>query len=397
MRWLIVEDALQDRKGHWYEYVRTFREGLLKLGDNVTILASQNAERFILNELDAKPVLPESIWHSLALQKSAWKRYLMIPKHAFKTLFSVRSQISEGSCYDIIFVPTVSVHHLLCWILLIKLRLIKNHTRLLLYFLSLPIKSSYNDQIHWSASPTSKLMKWLFLSLRKESASGQVILGVETIALKNAMESLLDMPFIYLPQPVELICAKESTKNNAPLFACYGAARHEKGSNLLQSAIALYLKRNPHTKVNFSIQWIDDFKDDHENHIIKLPSLLQDQRVEYITEYFKGNEYAERLSQTKILLLPYRTSSYKLRGSRVVIEAMINGIPVVTTEGTTLAKQAEHYGSAILCKDGDVESLVNAIHQMEQNYLKLINLAESRKLSARDHFSVKEFRRMLLS
>ena len=63
MRWLIVEDALQDRKGHWFEYVRTFRNGLLQLGDSATVLVSKNAESFILNELEAKAVLPESIWH----------------------------------------------------------------------------------------------------------------------------------------------------------------------------------------------------------------------------------------------------------------------------------------------------------------------------------------------
>ena len=397
MKWLIVEDALQDRKGHWYEYVRTFREGLLKLGDNVTILASQRAERFILNELDARPVLPESVWHSMALQKSAWKRYLKIPQHALKTLWSVRSQITNRSGYDIIFVPTVSVHHLLGWMLLIKLGLLKNHTRLLLYFLSLPIKSSSNDQIHWSASPTSKLMKWLFLSLRKESESGQVILGVETIALKNAMESLLDMPFIYLPQPVELFCAKDLTKKHAPLFACYGAARHEKGSDLLLNAIELYLTSNPNSQTRFAIQWIEDFQDDSGREVTKLPSLLKDQRVEFITEYFKDNAYEERLSQTDVLLLPYRLSSYKLRGSRVVIEAMINGIPVVTTEGSTLATQAEQYGAGILCRDGDTESLVNAIHHMEQNYCELKRVAEMREQSARDHFSVKEFRRMLIA
>ena len=33
MKWLIVEDALRDRKGHWLEYVSTFVRGLTALGD----------------------------------------------------------------------------------------------------------------------------------------------------------------------------------------------------------------------------------------------------------------------------------------------------------------------------------------------------------------------------
>jgi len=32
MRWLIVEDALRDRKGHWLEYVSTFVRDLQALG-----------------------------------------------------------------------------------------------------------------------------------------------------------------------------------------------------------------------------------------------------------------------------------------------------------------------------------------------------------------------------
>jgi hypothetical protein len=38
MKWLIVEDALRDRKGHWLEYVSTFVRGLKELGDEVVVL-----------------------------------------------------------------------------------------------------------------------------------------------------------------------------------------------------------------------------------------------------------------------------------------------------------------------------------------------------------------------
>ena len=35
MKWVIVEDALRDRRGHWLEYVSTFVRGLTALGDEV--------------------------------------------------------------------------------------------------------------------------------------------------------------------------------------------------------------------------------------------------------------------------------------------------------------------------------------------------------------------------
>jgi hypothetical protein len=49
MRWLIVEDALRDRKGHWFEYVETFARELRALGDQVTVLADRAAEPFSSN------------------------------------------------------------------------------------------------------------------------------------------------------------------------------------------------------------------------------------------------------------------------------------------------------------------------------------------------------------
>jgi hypothetical protein len=67
MKWLIVEDALRDRTGHWLEYVSTFVRGLTALGgDEVQVLCDRKAEGFILEQTGARPVLPESIWHRMS-------------------------------------------------------------------------------------------------------------------------------------------------------------------------------------------------------------------------------------------------------------------------------------------------------------------------------------------
>ena len=71
MRWLIAEDALRDRKGHWFEYIRSIRDGLVRLGDEVTVLADHQADSFIIEQLDARPVLPPSIWHRMMVPDSS--------------------------------------------------------------------------------------------------------------------------------------------------------------------------------------------------------------------------------------------------------------------------------------------------------------------------------------
>jgi hypothetical protein len=58
MRWLIVEDALPDRKGHWFEYVETFARELRALGNQVKVLADRAAEPFLVEQLQVQPVLP---------------------------------------------------------------------------------------------------------------------------------------------------------------------------------------------------------------------------------------------------------------------------------------------------------------------------------------------------
>jgi hypothetical protein len=45
-------------------------------------------------------------------------------------------------------------------------------------------------------------MAWLFAQLRGEVESGKVVLGVETHAMRRALEGLIRMPVVDLPHPV---------------------------------------------------------------------------------------------------------------------------------------------------------------------------------------------------
>ena len=58
MRWLIVEDALRDRKGHWFEYLGTFDRELRVLGDDVVILADRSAEPFLVENCKCSRCFP---------------------------------------------------------------------------------------------------------------------------------------------------------------------------------------------------------------------------------------------------------------------------------------------------------------------------------------------------
>jgi len=406
MNWLIVEDALRDRKGHWFEYIQTFRNGLLRIGDKVDLLVDHAADPFIVRALDAQPVLPESIWHRMGAAAGPLTRLARIPLHALATYRSIRRFLETKNSrewtdsfpdYDIIFVPTILPHHLLGWFFLLKGILRKWKGRFVFFFLSTPVRrDSTSRAAIFDPSPAARLLKWLIWFLGNDVRKGRVVLAVETFQLRDVLSEASGVPFVYLPQPVELYATRCERRPQEVCFGCYGAARHEKGSDVLQLAVLRFLSANPEVRVRFVIQWITDFRDDSGTLVEKNAALLADKRVEFVSEYFQPGEYEARLATTDILLLPYRVKSYGLRGSRVAIDAMVNGIPVVITRDIASATLVAQFGSALECDDGSVESLsdeiVNAINALLDLKAKaLLRMPESRK-----HFSVRAFKMMLV-
>lgn len=194
------------------------------------------------------------------------------------------------------------------------------------------------------------------------------------------------------------------------VFGCYGAARWEKGSDIFQEAMWLILRKAENLKLEklksfvpehsllddlrFAIQWVEDFTDDNGN-LVKLDLWLKNHpQVEVIGRYFQGDEYDKQLERTDVMVLPYR-SPYRLRVSRVVIEAMMHGIPVIATRGTTLFDQAHEYGAAVGCEEGSAEGLAQAMLEVAEGFEKMRVSAMERATTAAKKFSVNYFRELL--
>jgi glycosyltransferase involved in cell wall biosynthesis len=119
-------------------------------------------------------------------------------------------------------------------------------------------------------------------------------------------------------------------------------------------------------------------------------------KVEVIDEYFVGDRYQEQLSKTDVLLLPYG-KDYRLRVSRVVIEALAQGKPFVVGSGTTLEDQGREFGASVAFDNKSVDSLVQALQAAVANFAQLDQRARHQAPAAREHFSVATFRNILLS
>ncbi len=400
MNWFIFEDSLTDRAGHWFEYLFDFQKELQGLGDEVLFFVPQNASSEVLQKFKSKPALPQSIFRKLSEPTPVWRRYGRIPWHGLQTYSAVTRHLVQKESGGIIFVPTAIVHHLLGWYGLVKFRLNRKSTRILLFFPGLPIASK---GVEWvlEGSPTARLMRLLLLGMAKEIKAGKVVLGVETEAMRRAGERVFGLPFTYFPHPVRPITESLARNRKSPdggdiLIGSYGPGRYEKGSDLLVAAIEVYLRRYPASRAKFVLQWVDNFKLPNGK-VACLPELIKNHpRVTVISRIFGDGEYEQWLAKTDALALPYRQSSYGLRVSRVVIEALVNGLPAVVTQGTTLAQQSKDFGAAVECQDGDVESVVLALRQIEENIIQLQTQAKEKAPLAIRHFSVQHFRELLV-
>jgi glycosyltransferase involved in cell wall biosynthesis len=305
---------------------------------------------------------------------------------------------------DLIFVPTVLVHHLAGWVPLIKWKLRDFPGRILLFFPNAPVYLDQDGNARIPSDPTAKLFLFCIRALRNEVAGGKVVLGAETEPMTKALTEATGVPFTYLPHPVELSAEHPpatrnplpATPDNPIVFGCYGAARHEKGSDILQRAIALALAKRPDMPARFVFQWMEDFADE-EGRVVRLdPEVAAHPKVQVIRKHFSEGGYERQLAATDVMLLPYR-SPYRLRVSRVVIEGMILGIPLVVTRGTTLWDQASRYGCAKACDEDSAESVAEAILALLDEYEEASRRAKDCRIEALRHFSVAEFRRRLVS
>ena len=394
LNWLIVEDALRDRHGHWLEFVMCFKKGLSELGDAVRIFGPCNAAEDVIEETGLEPALPESLWRGRG-EKSVGSVVQVLSRLAWGVAYAkaILRAARSSPRPDVVFVPTVGIPHLLVWVVLLKTKLRSFPGVIVLYFMSTPVRCSPDTGRVEIVGIGGRIFFAVLALLSSESTQARLVLAAETDALSHALQALSGSRFRTIPQPVtpfwEVAKTKSLHRTSSVLFACFGPARYDKGSDLLLLAAGNAVAKRK--DVALVIQWLGPFSDPHGN-IINLPQdLLNNRQVTIIDHLFAPGEYCEWLRKTDVMVLPYR-SEYLLRGSRVVVEAMVHGIPTIVSAGTTLHQQAEKFGVAVPCDLNSADKLEEAIIQAADRWQELRNRAVSARMRAQESFSVARFR-----
>ena len=267
------------------------------------------------------------------------------------------------------------------------------------------------------------------------SVSIRDIRGQNSDAL-DAGRSALDSkaPATSYPQP--------ATSTKPLLVVAPGLARYEKGSDIFQEAIKLILSnkvasdkwqvasaqnqsaeglsepvtnyslpataamptsvpRDPFfvpvvgRPLKFVFQWPEDFDLPDGRRCAPDHDLLKDERVKFSKDLLTGEAYWDFLQQADVIVLPYRSESYRARVSRVAIEAAMLGKPMVYTKGTWISEVVEMVGAGVAIAEEIPQSLAEAIQMAIGDLDMLQSEAECGVERVRKFYSVSSFHHLL--
>jgi len=204
------------------------------------------------------------------------------------------------------------------------------------------------------------------------------------------------------------------------LVVAPGLARYEKGSDIFMKAIRLVLQKaeelkleklksldagrwtldsyascSPLPALRFVLQWPEDFDLPDGRRCGPDPDLLKDERVKFSKDLLTGEAYWDFLQQADVIVLPYRSESYRARVSRVAIEAAMLGKPMVYTKGTWISEVVAMGGSGVAIAEETPQSLAEAIQMAIGDLDTLQSEAEGGVARVRKFYSVSSFHHLL--
>ena len=382
-RLLVVEEALKDFVGHWYEYVRSVADLNRADGAEVSIVAHAAATPALLAELGAHPLFERTVWDG-DYRRGGWlERKLGLPRHNWLVFAAMRRFVRDHGPFDCLFAPTVVLHHIFGWRLLFALERRRIGRMVLL------VRNNVAEYRPGSPTPhfgfSARLFGWGLRSLAGHIAAGKVVFATDSARLAEEYRQLCGIAPVVFPSPrVAAPVASSSARDPAVplLFSCLGPARFEKGIDVLQAAIAVYLADSTNPPARFAIQWPAPIEDGEGRPYPPDAVLAASGKVDFVTEPLTSEAYDALLAATGCMVLPYRRSSYFARISGVAVEAVTAGIPVIATADTWTSELVATDGAGIAVPDGDVPALAAALAEIARDYPRHHQAARNRQAQA---------------
>ena len=382
-RLLVVEEALKDFVGHWYEYVRAVADLNRAAGVEVTVVAHAAATPALHDELGAHPLFERTVWDG-DYRRGGWlERKLGLLRHNALVLMRMRGFVRRHGPFDCLFAPTVAMHHIFGWRLLLALERGRIGRMVLLVRNNVATYHPGSPTPHFGFS--ARLFGWGLRSLAGHIAAGRVVFATDSARLAEEYRQLCGIAPVVFPSPrVAALSAGPSARDPAAplLFSCLGPARFEKGIDVLQAAIARYLADPASPPARFAIQWPTPIEDAAGQPYPPDAALAASGKVDFVTQPLDSEAYDALLAATDCMVLPYRRSSYFARISGVAVEAVTAGIPVIATADTWTSELVAADGAGIAVPDGDAPALARAMADLARDHARYREMAVARHQQA---------------
>lgn len=400
MRFLISEEGVKNNAGHWAPYSQSIVEGLAEIGVDSVVAGHVEAASAVRAAMPFAPVFRYSRWDGNYEHRPWIERKGLVALHNRRLYRDMAAFLERSEPFDVVFCGNILVYHSFAWQMLARRFLGKKFQRLILMMVQ--PAGSYDEAKGCYRFPLrSKALAWS-LSRTVLAGKGRVSLAVETPAAQSEFAQLTGRPVRLLHHPVEApACAlapKQGEQEKKVIrLVCPGFARFEKGSDVLLEAIRL-LEGNPKANnLRFVLQWKKgvSFSGARGELISADGNLAQNGTVDYLDQELHGEAYWQFLADADLIVLPYRRDPYTTRLSRVTIEAMIVGKPVIYPKESWLEFAVEQSGVGVGFDDASPQSLAEAVLTACAELPTLRPLAEKAARGAAADFSPKRFAELL--
>lgn len=399
-RMLICEEALKNHNGHWYEYNRAVVEMHRVQGDEVRLLAHQDVEPTIQESIGAEPYFEWTNWDQIYYYPSAWRRYLGILIHNWRVFRAMRRLLKTAEPYDLVFVPTVVIFHLIAWWLLAKLDRGRKAKRIVLLIRN--SAASYESQDGAPVfSRSSRILRFVLKRYRKLLANGRVRLTTDSHRLAEEYRQLADIDVTVAPHPCLLLkpLRIDTRSNNSRTFTISlpGPARWEKGVQVLLEALRILKESTECPRIRVVLQWPDAVFSPSGKELSLDVNEFDGSRIEFevFDRPLASGDYQQLLNETDLIVLPYLRQAYFARISGVAVEAMLMGIPVIYTRDTWNSDMVERFGAGEGFENENADELALTMIKAAENCASLRAEAANKIPEARNHFSVESFQKAL--
>jgi glycosyltransferase involved in cell wall biosynthesis len=453
MRILITEEALRLGNGHWPSYVQDLAEGFRAAGDHVDILAHKQAQPKVFE------AVPGAIpWFSRDCRADPRSQGLIGGiRHNFSFARDLRAWLEQNGPYDWVLSLSSRPKHLMGFALLSKRnarREIAQTRFVVMFVLGFGRFAGAGKPAVFPKRPVTYFTKFCFWLVADAVRRGQVVLAAETKGMQAEVERFSGLPAVLFPHPVEmpaepqeenaeklkagrpaadsggLIADSEaasltgthdegleaggSEDTEAPNLRPYsldapakpvvvtapGYARYEKGSDLLQGAIKILLKKMRDDmevpRLRFVLQWQEEFVTPEGEMVSPNPELKASPDVEFLDGIRVGEAYLDVLRGADLIALPYRCRAYNRRVSRISVEAALMGKPIVYMRHTWSGEVAELAECGAEIPEETPEAIAEALLQAARNLPWLAEKARTGRNKVAEFYSVETFRKILL-